>query len=383
MRELRIGNPLDSEKLLATLFALFLFSATSLFAQDANLPDSDHDGLYDVLEQQLLEKFRPVFMIDTHECDVAPAMFAPNRKLPVSQHRDGTIYGQAMPAKVQSSDGEQAVELHYYHLWSRDCGRMGHALDAEHVSVLVEDAGPSTTLPHGRSGRDDGSVVVDGGSGRDDGSVLGDGRSGRDDGASVSNWRARYWYAGAHEDTLCDASVAAKASVLHAESIGPVVWISNGKHASFLNREDCKHGCGGDRCGEMKEAPRGALINIGEADAPMNGALWINSQVWPLPQKLQPDFDATLLTQIDALSEHSDLIRVSSVPGSVRAVIGAGNTTVNGVETGIHTGNEHTGSALSTASRHTWKALGTSYRNVKKAMTPAEPEKKEEESEKK
>jgi hypothetical protein len=53
------------------------------------------------------------------------------------------------------------------------------------------------------------------------------------------------------------------------------------------------------------------------------------------------------------------------------------------VETGIHTGNEHTGSALSTASRHTWKALGTSYRNVKKAMTPAEPEKKEEESEKK
>ena len=357
MRELRIGNPLDSEKLLATLFALFLFSATSLFAQDANLPDSDHDGLSDVLEQQLLEKFRPVFMIDTHECDVAPAMFAPNRKLPVSQHRDGTIYGQAMPAKVQSSDGEQAVELHYYHLWSRDCGRMGHALDAEHVSVLVEDAGPSTTLPHGRSGRDDG--------------------------ASVSNWRARYWYAGAHEDTLCDASVAAKASALHAESIGPVVWISNGKHASFLNREDCKHGCGGDRCGEMKEAPRGALINIGEADAPMNGALWINSQVWPLPQKLQPDFDATLLTQIDALSEHSDLIRVSSVPGSARAVIGAGNTTVNGVETGIHTGNEHTGSALSTASRHTWKALGTSYRNVKKAMTPAEPEKKEEESEKK
>ncbi|MGE5110063.1 MAG: hypothetical protein ACM3JB_04325 [Acidobacteriaceae bacterium] len=366
---------MDSRRIITILFVL-LFPSTSLFAQSATSPDSDHDGLSDALEQQLLEKFRPVFMIDARECDVAPASFAPGRKLPVQQHRDGTIYGQAMPAKVQSSDGTQAIELHYYHLWSRDCGRMGHALDAEHVSALVEDAGPSTTLPGGRSGRDDGGVVVAD-------------RSGRGDGASVSDWRARYWYAAAHEDTLCDASAAAKASVLHAESMGPVVWISNGKHASFLNREDCKHGCGGDRCGEMKEAPRAALINVGEPDAPMNGALWINSQVWPLPQKLQPDFDATLVTQIDALSAQTEIIRVSSVPGSVRAVIGAGNATVNGVETGVQTGNEHTGSALSTAGKHTWRALGTSYRSVKKAITPPQnagqksDQKDEKESEKK
>jgi hypothetical protein len=306
---------------MSKLIVLVLLLSPALFAQQ---PDSDHDAIPDALEQQLLEKFRPTFMVSTDECDVAPAEFKPNHKAPVVLHKNGTIYGQAFLATA-GAPGAVQIELHYYHLWSRDCGRLNHPLDAEHVSALVQGT-DLTSLPE--------------------------------------TWRATYWYAAAHQDTLCDASSAAKAAALKAEQHGPLVWISNGKHASFFSQQDCEHGCGGDRCRNMKELKQVAIINIGEKDAPMNGALWMNATTWPLPQKLQPDFVPTLITQIDTLSDKSDVIGVSTVPGSVRGVIRVSNTTTEG----LATGKRHTGNALSTATKQTGKALGTSYRSVKGAL---------------
>jgi len=301
--------------ILALLFCPFL---------NAQYTDSDRDGLPDPLEQQLLEKFRPTFMVSANECDVAPAEFKPNHKTPVMLHKDGTIYGQAFLATA-GAPGVVQIELHYYHLWSRDCGRLNHPLDAEHVSALVQ---------------------------------------GTDLTSLAETWRATYWYAAAHQDTLCDASSAAKAAVLTAEQHGPVVWISSGKHASFFVQQDCEHGCGGDRCRDMKELKQAALINIGERDAPMNGALWINATSWLLPEKLHPDFTPTMVAQIDSLSETSNVIGVSTVPGSVRGVIRVSNTTTDG----LATGKRHTGNALSTATKHTGGALKTGYRSVKGAL---------------
>lgn len=302
---------------------LIFFILLCPFASGQSI-DSDHDGLPDQLEQQLLEKFRPTFMVSADECDVAPAEFKPGHKTPVVLQKNGTIYGQAFLAKTDAKNVVE-VELHYYHLWSRDCGRLNHPLDAEHISALVQGT-DITSLPE--------------------------------------TWRATHWYAAAHQDTLCDASSAAKSAALKAEQHGPVVWISNGKHASFFDLPDCEHGCGGDRCRNMQELKPGALINVGEKDAPMNGATWINAPGWPLAQKLQPDFTPAFVAKIDMLSEQSEIASVSRVPGSIRGIIRVSNTTTSG----LATGKKHTGNALSTATKKTGGALGTSYRSVKGAL---------------
>src|SRR5215831_18501792 len=163
--------------------------------------DSDNDGLTDVQEQALLQQFAPTFLISPTDCSSRPAEFEASVLKPVVAAENDAIYGQAFPRAAQ--DGE--VELHYYDLWRRDCGQQGHDLDAEHVSVLVA--------------RDQSGI-----------------------------WRAQYWYAAAHEDTLCDASQIARAKALNAEEGGPLVWISSGKHGAFLAQALCKHGCGADEC---------------------------------------------------------------------------------------------------------------------------------------
>ena len=98
--------------------------------------DSDQDGMSDALEQALLIQFAPTFMVERHDCSEIPAQFAPNMKTPTVKAEDGTIYGQVIPAK-SSRDGLPTAEIHFYHLWRRDCGPHGHPLDAEHVAVLV------------------------------------------------------------------------------------------------------------------------------------------------------------------------------------------------------------------------------------------------------
>ncbi len=229
------------------------------------------------------------------------------------------------------------VELHYYHLWRTDCGQMGHALDAEHVSALVA----------------------------------------RDEHA---NWKALYWYAAAHEDTVCDASQIARASTLNAESRGPEVWISHGKHASFLSGRLCTHGCGGDQCAAMKPMETAELINLGELRAPMNGAVWTASPAWPLAEKVGRSYLAAAGPARLVRLPETDFGWATPQKRPVQAVILGGNDAVGGGATGFRATNTalviadaHTSNALDRATSSTGRALAKSYRNVKKALGGGEP----------
>jgi hypothetical protein len=196
--------------------------AAVALALAGGITDGDKDGVADDLEQHLLMRFAPRFLVSAGDCASAPAEFAAGAAKPAAVAANGTIYGQAFPVAG-------GIELHYYHLWSRDCGRRGHPLDVEHVSVLLENGGES-------------------------------------------GFRARYWYAAAHEDTVCDISHAARAADLKAVEDRPEVWISRGKHASFLAMT-----CAAQawlRLGPVRQAQalRAArIVNIGERDARLMG----------------------------------------------------------------------------------------------------------------
>ncbi|MBS1816154.1 MAG: hypothetical protein JSS87_14885 [Acidobacteria bacterium] len=280
--------------------------------------DSDHDGLDDTLEQALLERFVPIFMVSKEDCSVAPARFREDIALPTVAADDGTIYGQAFRTGA-------GIELHFYHLWRADCGRMGHPLDTEHVSTLLT------------------------GTGDDD-----------------ATYTARYWYAAAHEDTVCDASQITRAATINAQTHGAKVWISTGKHASFLDEELCKRGCGGDRCEEMTELHNVHVINLGEADAPMNGAVWAQSAAWPglLSTKMtRSDMRAPLLTRLETLPD-TDVAWANPEKRPAQATIAAGSTTIDA----LAMSDRKTNTALVIATDHTSNALDKSYGAVKGAI---------------
>jgi hypothetical protein len=293
--------------------------------------DSDHDGLSDSLEDMLLVRFQPSFMISADDCSVKPALFAPLTPDPEPVAEDGTIYAQAFPRKGHQGE----VELHFYHLWSRDCGELGHPLDAEHVSVLIRQSKRGNT----------------------------------------EDWKALYWYAAAHEDTICDASQISRATTIDAQTHGAVIWISAGKHASFLNEELCKQGCGGDRCSEMKVSSVANLINLGEASSPMNGASWVNSPAWPLSDKLQrSDFMDVRLSRLDHLP-NTDIAWANPAKRPIQAAIFGGNTGTRGAATGTRATNtaliladDKTNRALDRAAHSSGDALARSYRSVRKAL---------------
>jgi hypothetical protein len=48
---------------------------------------------------------------------------------PTVMERGGTIHGQATPRKT-TKGGDAVAEVHFYDLWSVDCGRLGHPQDA-------------------------------------------------------------------------------------------------------------------------------------------------------------------------------------------------------------------------------------------------------------
>src|SRR5581483_12046622 len=146
------------------LTLLLLVQSFMIAAQTTSSPDSDHDGLSDSLEQTLLTQFSPHFYVGQHECSGLPAAFQPDSLQPKPQEENGTVYGQVFPAKIAGADRPMA-EIHFYDLWDRDCGAHGHQLDAEHVAVLVEAS--STDLREAK-------------------------------------WKAVYWFAAAHENTVCD-----------------------------------------------------------------------------------------------------------------------------------------------------------------------------------
>ncbi len=294
---------------------LFLVSATA--AQTGTPIDSDHDGLSDTVEQALLEKFRPTFMISAKDCAVRPARFQPGSSNPKPLAVDGTIYGQVFPLP-----GSSNVEIHYYTLWDKDCGRVRHPLDAEHVSVIVSNDSKAS--------------------------------------------KALYWYAGAHEKTACDISSGARAEAVSAQEHGPRVWSSAGKHALYLRKAMCRHGCGADSCENAIELPnREPIINIGELSFPANGSLWVDSPEWMLADKMGSDFPPDITARLDATSGETVLtLRGNS---SIRGTIQGSDAVLGGAATGA----QHTGAALDTANDHTSSSLGKATRATGRSLRKA------------
>ena len=310
----------------------------------------------DALEQALLIQFAPTFMVGRHDCSEIPAEFEPNMKAPTVKAENGTIYGQVFPAK-SSSDALPAAEIHYYHLWRRDCGPHGHPLDTEHVAVLVS---ASENQP------------------------------------DTAKWKAIFWYAAAHENTVCDASQITRASTLHAEEHGAKVWISPGKHASFLNETLCQAGCGADKCVDMVALPPGKIINLGEPGHPMNGSIFIASSEWPLMDKMSStNFPPEPIARLNRLPD-TDIAWFSVGKHPARKVVAVSSSTEQGIaggarqttsalsdagtstDTAISVAQEGTGNALQRSYRHTEHALGTFARHVCEAIhfsqKPAKPE---------
>lgn len=281
--------------------------------------DADRDGLGDELEQALLEQFVPVLQLSARECDGLPAVFHPGLPQPQLLARNGTLYGQAFP-RTSSAVSGRLIELHYYHLWTRDCGRGEHDLDAEHVSVLVR---AQTTA------------------------------------GAQDEWKALFWYAAAHEDTVCDFSSAAKAKDLEAEDRGATVWVSRGKHASFLHRGACTWGCGGDVCENSKAWRATRIINVGEARALLNGTEWIRSTHWPMLEKLGIDFTEELMVSLNKRKDPG--VMTLHVPlRAPQAVLLAGDSTADALAV---SGNK-TGGAIETAGTRTGNAVAKSTKGT-------------------
>jgi hypothetical protein len=235
------------------LVSLWILLAMPLRAQIAGFtgPDDDHDGLPDNFEQAILEKFKPTWKISPTDCDILPAEFQPGIVNPTVKAKNGTIYGQVF---IRGT-GVQGffVEAHFYDLWGEDCGYINsHPLDAEHVSVLIRVLDPSQPL---------------------------------------SEWHASQWYAGAHEDTVCDASQFSSPDLIDAEDKGASIWIARGKHGAFFSQQACSFGgCGFDRCEATPVLLTSSPVNIGEPNVPLNGAVWTASDRWPLLVKMRTDF---------------------------------------------------------------------------------------------
>ena len=296
-----------------------------------NGQDTDRDGLSDTLEQSLLDQFAPTFLVGQNDCSNVPAEFAADLRKPTVAHENGTIYGQVFPKNADKTE----VEVHFYHLWRRDCGEHGHPLDTEHVAALLRLE-------------------------------------------ASGEWRAVYWYAGAHEQTVCDVSQIARAGTLKAEDHGATIWISPGKHASYLNEVLCQSGCGADRCVQMHPLAHGRVINLGESAHPMNGSVFVASAEWPLSYKMEhTNFPAEPIARLETLPL-SDIAWFSPGKHPMQGVIRHSATTENAIAnsgdaTGdaLATANDRTSVALDTAQTSTGNTLQKAFRKTRHALSTA------------
>jgi hypothetical protein len=289
--------------------------AMLLAASAAWAADVDGDGLDDALEDALLARFAPTFHVSPSDCDTAPAEFRPGMTDPTVLEKNGTIYGQVIPVG-------SAVEVHYFHLWRKDCGRMSHPLDPEAVAALVTRT-------------------------------------------ATSEWEAQYWFAFAHENTICDRSHGAKATTLDATGSGAEVWISKDKHASFLSRDFCNKGCGHDVCEGLEPMPTPKIVNIGEPNAPRNGAVWATSQKWPLARKMAPVFTDAVLARMQ--HKAVALIPAKSNVRGVQSTVKIAANTYDAIELA----NEKTEEAVSTGTGATGDAIDLGLKSVGRSIVTA------------
>ncbi len=279
----------------------------------------------------------PRFSISANDCAVLPAEFLPNTSEPVAAARNGTIYGQAF-LNPGAGRGIATVELHYFHLWSEDCGHMSHRLDAERVSVLI--AADSARSP-------------------------------------LSAWRALYWYASAHEDTMCDATHGVRADSIGASDRGADVWISHGKHASYLNRELCNQGCGGDRCEAAMVLAVPRIVNLGEPGMPMNGALWAASAAWGLAGKMGASFDEAVTAKL-AVARGTEPVPFNNGNRVVKKAAHLGVSAADGAASGadrtdeaLEEGDRRTDRAARKASESGGNAVTRGVRETRKSVIKA------------
>lgn len=300
--------------------------------------DADRDSLPDVFEQAILSKFLPRFQVSPKDCDGAPAEFEQGHPHPQVKAKNGTIYGQVFPVRGNGSAGA-FLEIHYYHLWTRDCGKPAHALDAESVSAVVR------------------AVRLE---------------------WRPDAWQAWYWYAAAHENTFCDMSNGGSASALNAVERGPEVWISRDKHASFLKKQLCTQGCGKDDCNNAAPFQTLQILNLGEPGSPLNGADWAASSLWPLALKMQPDFTEELIARMQGKDE-VDVVPAREVARGMRTTIRvAGNTYWSLASANASTGTsvssavENASTAVSAAAVSTGGAIHHAGCAVKKSVSLTE-----------
>ncbi len=279
-------------------------------------PDADRDGVPDSVEQAVLIQFRPNLLVSAGECDGFPAEFVSGLAEPKVLARNGTMYGRVTPSTVRPGEW---LEVHYYHLWGRDCGRNGHNLDAEQTAVLLERTGDT--------------------------------------------WTARYWWAAAHEATICERSNAARAAWIGAEHAGARLWVSRGKHASFLSRNLCSLGCGGDSCDRMLPVPAGKVVNLGEKDALAEGQQWVLAGQWPMRDKFGLTFTGPMLNRLDS-EKSSTVVGRDGAMYPLQAVVLGGSEAVDGLDTG----KRETEKALGTAMEKTGNALKKATRSVRESL---------------
>jgi hypothetical protein len=259
-------------------------------------------------------------MTSAHDCAVRPARFKPDTATPTASAIDGTIYGQVFPSS------NHRIEIHYYTLWDKDCGRVSHPLDAEHVAVLISTEG---TEP-----------------------------------------KALYWYTGAHERTVCDISSGTRAQAIDATTKGPTIWSASGKHALYFKKEMCAHGCGADSCADDTElAPAGEVINLGELKHPANGSLFTAAPSWMLSTKMDTDFPAEVIAFIDATPPNA----ISTLRGrsTVRGTTQGSAMVYDNISEAGSTGADHTNAALDTADKHASNSLDKATKATGNALTRA------------
>jgi hypothetical protein len=151
---------------------------------------------------------------------------------------------------------------------------------------------------------------------------------------------------------------------LGAEQEGAKVWISPGKHAAYLAKSLCNHGCGADACDVMKPMRTPQLINLGEQGHAMNGSDFIVSKAWPLELKMShSNFPPEPIARLEALP-HDDIAWFNAGTHPAQGVIAVSYTTGEA----IAGSGENTDAALALASGKTGNALQKSYRNTKHAL---------------
>jgi len=252
--------------------------------------DLDRDGLDDRAEQRLIERFQPRLRISASDCAERPSALAANSARPVPAWPDGTVYARVHPVTRTDEPGAW-VEIQYFHLWAQDCGWNAHALDVEHVAALLHADSPD---------------------------------------AAPEAWTARYWYAAAHQDTICNASHGARAESLGAADRGAMVWIARGKHASYLTAHRCRWGCGTDRCADSVALQPAALVNLGEREAPLNGAVWVAWAGWPLGAQMRSDFTPGVVAKIDRAAP-GQIVAVNDIRTFVKGFLTSTSTGAQGL----------------------------------------------------